>query len=97
MKYNFNKSEDVFRFVDKPDKIFIPSDLKELIEELLNTYGLFCKVATGGEKFWVEVTSFENDVIKGNINNDLVMTSEHGLKDGDSIEFLPEHVYIFMR
>lgn len=46
-----------------------------------------------GERFWVTVTSVDGGAIKGVVNNDLVLTHEHGLVFDDEIEFKKKNVY----
>jgi len=55
--------------------------------------GDLVKVSTGSERFWVKVTQKEGAAITGIVDNNLVNTEEHGLKLGDTIEFLEENVY----
>lgn len=45
-----------------------------------------------GERFWVIVRKRLQDRYCGTVNNDLVYTDIHGLKDTDPIEFGPEHI-----
>lgn len=60
--------------------------------------GDYAKVCAGRERFWVRVKpSKKKGTLIGQINNDLVFTNEHGLKNEDFIRFLPRNVYQVMR
>lgn len=48
---------------------------------------------TTGERFWVDVTSVDGDIITGEVNNDLLFTDVHSLSCGDTIQCHIHHVY----
>jgi hypothetical protein len=58
--------------------------------------GDFVKVIVGRERFWVKllnVSAGKRHIrLTGRIDNDLVMTDEHGLQLGDTVRFQPQHV-----
>lgn len=59
--------------------------------------GVVSKVHThkrfNAERFWVKILGHGRTLrYLGMVTNDLVFTERHGLKDGDQIEFGPEHV-----
>ena len=54
--------------------------------------GVFVKVATGGERFWVQIKNVDADEIVGIIDNDLVRTEEHGLSYSDVVTFQKRNV-----
>ncbi|MCJ8601077.1 DUF2314 domain-containing protein [Klebsiella pneumoniae] len=55
--------------------------------------GTFVKVCAGRERFWVLVRTVEGDNVTGEVNNDLQLTEEHGLKCGDQVAFQLCHIY----
>ena len=55
--------------------------------------GSSVKVCVERERFWVAVTAVEGDTVTGRINNDLVHTAKHGLRDGDSVTLEKCHLY----
>lgn len=50
-----------------------------------------------GERFWVILHDVRDTYLTGTINNDLVYTVHHGLKDGDFIRFEKRHVMDVLR
>lgn len=72
-----------------PDTFDVPSD-----RELAGiTTGMFVKVCTGTEQFWVCVIEKYGDQIRGAVDNALMCGSIHGLKLGDVIKFKTNNVY----
>ena len=59
--------------------------------------GWFVKVSVEGkpmgERFWVEVLTRKGPIITGRIDNELLFTSDHGLKGNDIILFTPDNAY----
>lgn len=51
------------------------------------------KVCTGGERFWVLVTSVDGDNITGTVANDLVCPENDDLEFEDEISFTKRNVY----
>lgn len=51
------------------------------------------KVCTGGERFWVTVTQAGEAELTGTVDNDLVLTADHGLRYRDAVRFPRECVY----
>ena len=50
--------------------------------------GTSVKIVRSSERFWVEVTARSDDgMVKGNVNNFLLGTEDHGLDFGDEVEF----------
>lgn len=47
--------------------------------------GFYVKLIRQHERFWVKVDSL--DPLNGTINNDLLLTDDHGLRNGDLIAF----------
>ena len=45
------------------------------------------------ERFWTTVTAVDGDMITATVNNDLVLTDQHGLRCDDVIEFHRDCVY----
>ena len=74
-----------------PDTFAVPplEDLRVMLET-----GCFVKVSTGGERFWVELTSIDGDVLYGRLDNDLTRTGTHGLECDDLVGFRMENVYV---
>ena len=58
--------------------------------------GSFVKVSASGERFWVRVTKNDVTHIEGTVNNDLIRTHTHGLKDGDAVRFSTNRIYSTM-
>ncbi len=57
-------------------------------EELDNiTKGSIVKISLCGERFWNIVDSVDGKMVTGKVNNDLLFTHIHGLRDGDQITF----------
>lgn len=77
-----------FEMPDKDDRLAVPvgAYAKIGVESLGNK---------PGERFWVIVTEAQDGRFVGTINNDLVYTRYHGLKDTDVVEFGPEHILSF--
>jgi len=81
----------------KTKGFYVPSP--EAIADL--GVGDFAKVAakverrgkTGAERFWVRVTQRKGKKMQGVVDNELVMTSLHGLSLGDTIAFGPQNLY----
>ncbi len=49
---------------------------------------MYVKIRRSNESFWVHVNNpTKNKTWTGIVNNDLLYTQEHGLKDGDTITF----------
>lgn len=44
------------------------------------------------EKFWVNVVSVDGDKIKGIVDNNLILTHEHGLSFEDEVEFEKKNI-----
>lgn len=88
MKFE-NAQENAIKF---PNTFQAPSEA-ELKEIKVKD---FVKVCIGGERFWTIVEAIEGDSIKGIVNNDLVFTRIHGLKDTDPVVFKMENVYAIM-
>lgn len=55
--------------------------------------GDFAKVSTHGERFWVRVTKRDGSKFQGIVDNDVVMTDDHGLRLGDKMAFEAKHLY----
>jgi hypothetical protein len=92
MKVEFTDAQKMHRL--HPSTFQVPSP-KEL--EALKA-GDYVKVCAGRERFWVQITSRSGIHLYGNINNDLIFSSEHGLFDKDYVGFEERHVYaIFLR
>lgn len=51
----------------------------------------FVKISHGNERFWIRVTSVNGDIIKGNVDNDLIF--KQPFKFGDAITLRKCHVY----
>jgi hypothetical protein len=58
--------------------------------------GCHVKVNTGGEKFWILVTSHNPPDIVGTIANELLFTGDHGLSEGDEITVEERHVHMIL-
>lgn len=58
--------------------------------------GDFVKVCAGGERFWVKVFYVGKIEISGFVDNDLLMTDEHGYSCGSIVRLAREHVYDIM-
>lgn len=72
-----------------PDTFHAPTEREcEFIQQ-----GQFVKVCAGRERFWVKVTENDGGCLSGTVNNDLVLTSEHGLVDGDLVCIGYDEVY----
>ena len=57
-------------------------------EEAISSYKtkeIYCKADSGHETFWVTIKDRVKDTLVCKIDNDLVMSKEHGLKNGDTI------------
>jgi len=54
--------------------------------------GDLAKICTGGERFWVIVTSIDADLLHGQASNHLHRTEQHGLKHGDFVSFERRHI-----
>lgn len=54
--------------------------------------GMSVKVQTGGESFWVDVTSVDRGGCVGRVDNNLINQDLHGLDYGDVIRFEARHV-----
>ncbi len=73
-----------------PTTFSLPSQAKRL--GLL--VGDFAKIATGGERFWVEITQkIKRGVYVGRVDNDLIHTAAHGLSSGDFVNFAAVNIY----
>ena len=72
-----------------------PDTFGRVSEELIDQTraGDLVKICTGGERFWVVVTSVAGIVLHGQISNHLHRTDQHGLKHGDFVSFERRHVY----
>ncbi len=46
-----------------------------------------------GERFWVLISSNNDGAYIGTVDNDLVHTEHHGLKNGDVVSFDYRHIY----
>jgi hypothetical protein len=57
----------------------------------------FVKVCVDGERFWILVESVKKNVIKGTVNNILLMSDEHSLYFGDTVQFSKKHVYSHLK
>lgn len=55
--------------------------------------GDYVKVCALRERFWVEVSKVDGDLIEGRVDNDLVCSDEHGLVCDQMIQFEKRHVY----
>lgn len=53
----------------------------------------FAKVSSGGERFWVRVNKRDGSKFQGTVDNDVVMTKDHGLRLGDRVAFESKHLY----
>lgn len=51
----------------------------------------------GGERFWILITSSDNGIYAGTVDNTLNYTEFHGLKNGDIIAFDYRHIYDYER
>ena len=80
--------DGVERNEECPDTFHIPSTS----EKLRIATEDYVKVATGGERFWVSVKSIDGEQLKGEVNNHLVCSDEHGLEFGDVIELKMKNV-----
>lgn len=88
------KFEDAIALsIKHPETFSVPTT--EDIDNVSKGIYTHVKVAIGGERFWVIVTSIDTDeqIIKGEINNDLLFTEQHGLKCGDEVELKYSNVY----
>jgi len=50
-----------------------------------------------GERFWVKVTKISKNKIYGKVDNDLLYTHVHGLKDGDKVILTLDDVLTVMK
>ena len=50
-----------------------------------------------GERFWVLIATNRDGVYTGTVDNELVHTELHGLKNGDSVAFDYRHIYALER
>ena len=50
-----------------------------------------------GERFWVLIGTSNEGVYAGTVDNELVHTDRHGLKNGDAVTFDYRHIYDFER
>ncbi len=83
-------------FVDARAKAQEHPDTFERVSETVIDHtrpGDLVKICTGGERFWVIVTSVAGDVFHGQISNHLLRTDQHGLQHGDFVSFERRHVY----
>ena len=55
--------------------------------------GVYVKVCTAGERFWVMTERKLNQHIVGTVANDLCRTEQHGLALGMLVRFEERHVY----
>lgn len=55
--------------------------------------GIYVKVCTAGERFWVMTERKLNQHIVGTVANDLCRTEQHGLALGMLVRFEEHHVY----
>lgn len=83
--------------IDNPKTFYAPLQ-PELDEIKINDFVKIGVANQGkrGERFWVLVTKIENQTITGIINNDLVLTHEHGLKCDDVVTFEKKNIYNIM-
>jgi molybdopterin converting factor small subunit len=86
MDWEFVDAQEMNR--QHPDTFDVPTaeELKALRP------GMYVKVCACNERFWVLVTGRDETGIVGIVNNDLVST-DHGLKDGDVVHFQERHIY----
>lgn len=59
--------------------------------------GDFAKICCGQERFWVVIDRITPHDYEGIINNDLVYTDDHQLKDGDLVSFQATNVYSILK
>ena len=76
--------------VRHPDTFEAPT-LEELSRIAVGDYVKIC--AMDRERFWVQVTGIEGELLTGEVNNQLLMTDFHGLRCGDTVVFERRHVY----
>lgn len=74
---------------ENPESFEVPS--KEDLAKL-KKYDLV-KVCTGGERFWVMISSVDGEKITGRIQNNLVNTDQHGLHLKDEVTFEKRNIY----
>lgn len=55
--------------------------------------GDFAKVSTAGERFWVRVIKRDGNRFQGIVDNDVLMTKDHGLQLGDRMVFESKNLY----
>jgi len=55
-------------------------------------FGDSVKIGCDGEYFWVDVMAKRDGKLYGRVNNDLEMTSSHGLRYDDTVVFEPRHI-----
>ena len=87
MKTQFENAAQMAR--DHPETFKRPS----LDEITLLDSGTHVLICAARERFWVEITEIKLPLFKGVIENDLLHTEEHGLVDGDAVEFHGDHIY----
>lgn len=71
-------------------------DVPSVVELYKITTGMFVKVCTGHERFWVRVMGVTGNEIRGAVDGKLMNRFKHGLKLGDVIKFEKRHVYAIL-
>ncbi len=46
---------------------------------------IYAKIAMGGEVFWIKVRRWNDSVVSGVIDNELVCSDVHGMREGDLV------------
>lgn len=55
--------------------------------------GDIVKVCADGERFWTKIESVKGNDITATVDNDLALSSSHGLYCGDTISFTKDNIY----
>lgn len=87
MKLEFVNAQEMHD--QHPSTFYAPSQ-----EELSSLEkGDYVKICAENERFWVQIREVNGSDIQGVIDNDLVNTHKHGLKDTDLITFHSDNVF----
>lgn len=92
MKYNFIDAQQMA--VMHPDTFEAPT-LDDLAALKVGDYAKVGAKARSGitERFWCYVVEIDGEKVTGTVNNDLVLTSHHGLAEEDKLIFEKRHIY----
>ena len=55
------------------------------------------KICCGDERFWVQIRLICGESITGVVDNILVHTLAHGIKNGDLVKFEKRHIYSIIK